>query len=555
MLMTMRSLTHITLSLGLTFTTLLGCAYDPTPGASIGQVAGPDDPTTSTTAPADTPAAPGETPAEPVDTPAQPVDTPAEPIDTPVDTPAEPVDTPGTAPTVACDAWPEAPTWTVPDPSGPLFGAVSMTISPNAGLLMGSGEFGGTVHRTADGLMLGGHPLVAGTVDDAWALSARPVEHEERVALFALKSGVEIASLPVPATPDPEKDWLSALSATLTPQGHRAIAGACWRAVGQDPGDLVITTWSVTTQQPISSTVLPGICDDHMSWPRRPMLIATPDGDAVIATPGMGRILHVDLLTGAATATKIDVAATTPINSDWAPYGMKPVMTTALSPTGDELAIVTHAGQVQRFALPSLLPLGTPIMAGLAVVNQHTYIPSVESPLAYSPDGTLLAFIDGEGEPNLLETATGELVKTFHRPLLEEATPWSGPTDGYLSGLKFGADGQTLFASGEAGLSAWRCDETEVPPMQGAEAPIFLGPTAVVVGQEAVYSIHAPAFTDATVFSLVVDDEPVRYVASFGTQIRFTSWEEGEHTVALLADDGAKTAISAPITVTVLPAP
>ena len=512
-----------------------GCAADDTPGTVVPFPVLPAPPATTEAAPAPPERAPERTPPA------------CDPL--PTDT-----SSPRVAP--ACEAWPIAPTWATLEPSGPLYGSVQMRVSNNGGLVFSSGEFGGVLHRTADGQLLGSvHQVSAGAMDAAWTLTAQADQPHEQVLVREVDSGITVATLSVPPTPNPESDWLRDLQTTLTPDGATAVAIMCWDQPGEGPEYTVVGAWDVATGELTVNEILSAACGQSY-WASRPPLLTTADGSgALLPFPGAPVLAWVDLQTGESTLLDLDAEAADIINAPSAPFGLSPVLSVVMSPSGHEVAVVDQSSVLRRFRLPTLEPVGTPVAAGLALVNQHTYVPSVESPLAWSPSGELLAFVGPDGEPTLLDAATGEIVTTLERPTLDEQTPWSGPTEGYLLGLAFGADGLTVLANGEAGAAAWRCVDAAVPALDGGATVTIEVPATLTLGEPVTIGVQAEGVDETAVFTLVFDDEPLPSLASLGAAIELTTWQEGTHTLAVIVDDGLTSAISEPVTVTIQPAP
>lgn len=521
-----------------------GCVQNSEPGVQLTVPAG-DSPVAGDPPEGDTQAV--GTPA--IDTAA--FDLPSAAVDPVVDDPS--VSTP-------CDAWPKTPTWAELDPTGPLFGTVQMRVSANGGLLFSSAEFGGVVHRTADGQLLGSvNQVNAAAMDATWTLTAVADQPNERVRIREVTSGITLAELVVPASPVAGADWLRDLRATITPDGATAVAIMCWDQPGEGPEATVVAAWDVETGEVTLSQTLEAHCGQHY-WASRPPLLTTPDSTgAVLPFPGAPILAYVDLVAGQAVLVDLDAEPVALLNKETAPFGLSPVLSLAMSPTGHAVAVVDQSAQLRLLALPTLAQLGDTVPAGLALVNQHTYVPTVESPLAWAPTGDRVAFVGTDGEPTLLDTESGEVVATLERPRLEEATPWSGPTEGFLMGFAFGPDGRTLLAAGEAGMASWRCDSiasqpvadpaTETPPLVTIDTP-----TELVVGQTVTIGVAAQGVAETALFTLVLDDEPITGLSSFGGVIELTTWQAGVHTLAIVVDDGVSTAISAPVEVMITPA-
>lgn len=456
-------------------------------------------------------------------------------------------------PTPAAKAWPSEPSWVGANSGNGLFGPITLRVSDNGGLVFASGEFGGSIHRTADGVLVSDiHQLTGHALDGGWNLTAQPMTHEETLHIREVQSGITVAELAVPPSPGAEADWLREMQATISVDGSRAAAFMCWDQPGEGPTFAVVAAWDLNTQALLLEQQLATPCGENY-YGRRHTLRVTQDGEAlVIALPGTQTLVHVDMSTGVATEQIVDIPLAPGINAEGAPFGDTPVLAMEIAPDGSEVAIADQSSNVRRFALPTLEPIGV-IAAGYAAINEFSYVPTIESPLTWSPNSQLLAFVSPTGEPALFDRAADAVVATLTRPKLGEQGTFSGPnTDGHLMGLGFTPDGQTFVAVGEAGIAGWRCVDADQPVLLATANVSFSAPTSGVKGETILVVVSAEGVAPAAVFTLVVDGQPLPGRSSMGAPIELNTWQEGEHTLQVMVDDGVNSATSAmaPLSVT-----
>src|SRR5205085_10736287 len=89
----------------------------------------------------------------------------------------------------------------------------------------------------------------------------------------------------------------------------------------------------------------------------------------------------------------------------------------ALSEDGTTLAFASSDGFVHVLDASTLAVKRDPIASGLVVLNSATYLPTTESPVALSPDGSVLAYVDPSGAIGLFDLVRGTAMAALASPL------------------------------------------------------------------------------------------------------------------------------------------
>jgi DNA-binding beta-propeller fold protein YncE len=164
-------------------------------------------------------------------------------------------------------------------------------------------------------------------------------------------------------------------------------------------------------------------------------LALSPDGDAAVAESGSGRLVYLDLASGASRVVEGPV-----------PNGQGAVaaLTRSLI-VADRYS--DSAGRLQEWST-----------AGTSLVRT---VPDVGSggPIAVSPDGTMMAWVSGQGVASVVDLATGTRLATFTLPSSQS----SAPEPGDLTAVRFTPDGHYLLTATPGGaLGRWDFRESDL---------------------------------------------------------------------------------------------
>lgn len=432
--------------------------------------------------------------------------------------------------------------------TAPLF-----DFSPNGALLVRGGIFSGTVYRASDGANAGsiGRSLGQDSVS-MWSTNAGPLLSGDVLEVQDLTTGLPLYQVTVPAFADGK--WYTGGAAAISQDGSRLVALSCTTAPGSLDGHLRLTAWEpgVYTWAHLLFDVPMGFAENCLlgTMMSHRDLRVLPDGSAALVASG-GTLSLVDLTTGAITTTDLGLGEPLVTTPPVAYLYTSPFVSMAASPDGTLAAVVAEDGLLRILALPSLAPVGAPIAVPIGVANACTYIPTTDSPVAFSADGSLLAHM-GEGASVVVRRASDlEIVETLAAP------EGIGSCDGFTDfdrtpqAIRFSADGARIAIAYEDGVALWGCGEAAEPVSGELTADVW-GSTALTVGQLGVWSSGAWGggfAATVTIKRWTVDGEPVGQPSMQGTlSLAFDA--PGEHTISMEADDGLTTA-TATISVTV----
>jgi WD40 repeat protein len=173
--------------------------------------------------------------------------------------------------------------------------------------------------------------------------------------------------------------------------------------------------------------------------------VLTFDGGQVVVEPSpASRNDRAHLVVGVDEAGAVSVVDTrTAKTLGSVPARDHAATTVGLSPSGGELAVGRSDGTVERYAVPSMRPLGT-------VLGSHS---SPVEQIAYQPQGQLIA-IGSRSTVDLLDRSLGEIVATIDFAPID--SPAQGGAEAPSAGLgdgavQFDATGRHLLTSGFEG--------------------------------------------------------------------------------------------------------
>ena len=135
-----------------------------------------------------------------------------------------------------------------------------------------------------------------------------------------------------------------------------------------------------------------------------------------------------------------------------------------LSSTSNRLVAVNSTGEIYQWSFPDMTPLQSLGQAGQLRINPHTYMPSTESPIRFSPDGALLAHIDLDGNIVVVDANTQRVRYRLDLTEFErDDITLNGNIGSEVVDLVFTDDGQSLVARLAFGLVAYRCADSIDP--------------------------------------------------------------------------------------------
>jgi len=431
-----------------------------------------------------------------------------------------------------------------------VYGSPALTVSPGGRLLARRDPLGDLYVRMRDGARLG-HDVreASGPLDAAWerrlvAVDGGRVELRDVASDQVLHTFDELEG----AGWSLEGRSGSPGLALLEGEGL-AVARSCWYVATGDER-VTVTAWRLDDGSQAWQVTRPGSCS-LFSWIESPWVLSA----------GPGRLLTADaasstlwVLSTADGATLAEAAVTTP-GGEPPPRGSwmgEALLAVAVRPDGAEVAVTTPDGWLVRRALPQLTAIGEPRAVAVAPVNLQSYGPSVESPLAWSPAGNLLAHVGTDGQVALLDLDSGEDGPALPSPLPTEDGPLFPPgTPNSPAALAFLPEGGGLLVAHERGVALWTCPghATVVGEPEPVAVTLTLPATTVPAGAlEARVSVSGGR--RPRVVTLLVGDAPADFAATLGDTI--ATWvEAGSPSLAARVDDGLSSATSPAVALTV----
>lgn len=455
---------------------------------------------------------------------------------------------PGPAPAsadLACTADALALAWA--DDAYPWAGAyhpVTLAVAPGEGLLVRTSYFDAQVGRVRDGAPIATAPIAP--MDDAWRRSVEVDDGTATVTVRDVASGERVRTIERSPIDD---GWTLRLGAVLSRDGETALVLQCAsHAERSDPQASVRAIDLATGAE--TRVTLPGACGS--AWvPGAPALHAIEGGAIVVGmrSPGpevdeetgawlsAAGVASVDLGSGRATvAFPVDPSVLAPVDGPFSHVARADAVVLAAAVTDDELAIVARDGMLRRLDPRTLAPVAEPIRVPIFSANWDTYMPSVESPVAYSEGGALLAHVSGETTVAIRSTDTGAIVATLDLPFT--ARPDGGvPTP---MAMRFVRDG--LIVTSSHGIARYACggEGAALARPDGELSVHARGPASVRLGEPIAFRVDVENASLPAVRTIVIGGR--NPMGSLGPDVRAYSYEAGTWEVEAIVDDGVRQA-------------
>lgn len=166
------------------------------------------------------------------------------------------------------------------------------------------------------------------------------------------------------------------------------------------------------------------------------------------------QITRVDPASGTVTSTTLVQGAPAPL------VGVAAVgepgtqlLAAALDGDGATLRVTTRDGVLHTLDATTLDEIGPPEPVGVVVANPDTYLPSLRSPVAATPHGTVVASITTDGHVAVEDSVTGARATLVSGATAHDVD--GQPTLPHVIHLRFLPDG--LLVVSDAGIERFRC--------------------------------------------------------------------------------------------------
>jgi hypothetical protein len=246
-------------------------------------------------------------------------------------------------------------------------------------------------------------------------------------------------------------------------------------------------------------------------------------------------IARIDVPTGEATSVfAIPASPNAPVQ------GTAPLIGTpddqalvAVAASATEIALVGRDGWLRRLDAHTLEPTAEPIAVPLLSANGETFLPSVESPVAYSKDGTYLAHLESEDVIAIRDTETSLVVGRLSLPVEVDdsvARPMA---------IEFVRDG--LLVATDRSTARFACDG-EIEPIERPAGELTMratGPTTALLGSRIPFTIEVDDVSLPVIRAVGIEGDGR---GSFGPETLLSPPGEGTFDVEIIATDGIRTA-------------
>lgn len=186
-----------------------------------------------------------------------------------------------------------------------------------------------------------------------------------------------------------------------------------------------------------------------------------PEGRvAFISMPGSGHLARVDLSTGETVKVRAHALADSTHIGPYMAYDEVGVVDLAVDPRGELVATSGIDDTVRLWDANTLEPVGEPIAAAAVGINVMTYAPGrVVSPLAWSPDGSVLAMAGPDGQVVLRDRRGEEVGSISIPPVADEFAPTDDPRiSDPVGGIAFSPDGSRIALGNYLSVGVWSCN-------------------------------------------------------------------------------------------------
>jgi len=334
----------------------------------------------------------------------------------------------------------------------------------------------------------------SGSTDGQWQVRAR-IERVDGIRSLVLE----------PVLDAPEF-WRTELSpdhhpmyALVSDDASRVVVLAC----GAD--ESVVTTFSGRTGRRELSLSLPVHCPLGLPGANNQFVMSHDGLHLAFSISHRSQIAVVDMRQSSHSIIDLNTEDESTDVADHNVRSFSDLAGMAIAPTGAHLVLIGRSGRVRLWDLASRHELASLGLSGLFHINQRSYMPSSEAPVAFSRSGKRIAFFNQDGDVEVVDVVSRETLTVL---------PGSdfGFENGTLDGM--GNEGSEAFKleflEGDAGLlisymggvAVWRC-ESSMGREGRTDVRVHLdGPMVLTLGETAEFtathlghvSMHGHAF-------------------------------------------------------------
>ena len=372
----------------------------------------------------------------------------------------------------------------------------------------------------------------AGSTDGRWQVRAR---------IDRTHQGPQLVFEPVLEAPE---FWRSELSPELhhmfsvvSHDSARVVVLSC------DARDSIVSTYSGHTGRRELNLKLPVRCPLGLPGAHHQLVLSQDGLNLAFVVSHTAEVVIVNLSEGHHFTINVQDDVDASEEGEERIRSFSPIAGMAMSPDGQHLAVVGGSGSVRLWDVQTMeehLTLGD---SGLFHMNQRSYMPSTEAPLAFSHNGELLAFFNDDEDIEIVSVASGDTVSILEGSDFsfgEEGRDSMGNFGSEAFKLEFLGDDSGLLVSYIAGAALWRC-ASAMNRGGRSDLPVHLGgPVTLTVGEPGQFTathlghvaIHGHAF--------LVDGVLVE-AASTGRHLSWTPEVAGLHIIEVEVRDGLNT--------------
>jgi hypothetical protein len=433
--------------------------------------------------------------------------------------------------------------WSVADENRMYWGQ-SLRASPNGRLLVREDRLRTTILRARDGGLR--WPSLERNLDARWEKRLE-ADGDGRLTLFDVRSSSTLFTVEAPAPPEgAHPHAYSWTVAHMSADGAHILALDCFeisqtllRVIDLEAGGAAKTSWLEIECEPHwTPSPSPILLEDTVHGT---LLVLSADGEIFKVDPDRGVVQSRAEVMGPRSGMTIGLpSAVTPFNAE-----SGGVLSAALSGDGSALVLSGLDGMLHIVDPDTLESRDPGVEIGKVYANGDTYMPSIESPVAISPDGQTLAFLDPMGRVALRRMSDGGEIATLDGPFPGATADPSAGFPGAPMAILLSNERVTV--SYQAGFASWGCVETV--SSCGNHVPLsvtIVGPTSLMMEEafdEAAFSVNVSGGDGGPVVRrLLGQPSDTNWPASLSSSMKVDVYHPGPVDLSAIVDDGVQTA-------------